>query len=302
MAMQFAPNTAFLRGMDLGSPTTSQGGINNLLQMQQNALGGMVDSFGNIGKTSRTNTVNDLIARGGLEGLNEAQTQAEILKQAGGTLTPEGQHNVDKLLQTVGVQDKNKFTTSERLGGEQSTRQENAIKAEALYNQNKAVAEAKLSSETVKNALEKELKGLELTQKEKDSMRDYKASIYGHQVTSQGQKQVVQGDDGMQYYADKVTGKLIPLVKGVLPEHASGSGGGSGVNKLTGEIKTLWDDSTGKGKLALEEMYKTGELQAVPIIKSDKNGKPYKAGQKLLYKNVPITIGNLRHELGLTSK
>lgn len=116
MAMQFNPYQARATLVD---PTASQGGINNLLQMQQNTLNGLVDSFGNIGKTSRTNTVNDLIARGGLEGLNEAQTQARIQAEAGGTLTPEGQAQVDKLLQATGKQDQQKFTTAERLGGQE---------------------------------------------------------------------------------------------------------------------------------------------------------------------------------------
>lgn len=137
MPMQFNPHTAFLRGMDLGSPTTSQGGINNLLQMQQNTLNGLIDTIGNIGKTSRTNTVNDLIARGGLEGLNEAQAQAKIAQTAGGTLTPEGQMQVDKLLQLTGKKDDRNFSekqqkdlfghqTSERIGRQTFDAGENA--------------------------------------------------------------------------------------------------------------------------------------------------------------------------------
>lgn len=296
--MQFNP---YMARATLVDPSTSQGGINNLLNMQQQSIGDVIGAIGNIGKASRTKTVNDLIARGGLEGLNEAQTQARIQAEAGGTLTPEGQQNVDRLLQTVGKQDQRQFTTQERLGGQEFLGGENTRKLEAEATQEQLKAEALLKSQEVKNALEKELKGMELTQREKDSLRDYNASMYGHKVTAQGQKLIVQGDDGMQYYADKATGKLIPLVKGTLPAHAGdGSGSsGKGVDKLTGEIKKVWEDSTGKGKLALEEMYKTGNLQVVPIIKMDKDGQPYKAGQKMLYKGQPTTTAQLKAHLGL---
>lgn len=296
--MQFNP---YMARATLVDPSASQGGINNLLNMQQQTVDNLVNTIGNIGKTSRTNTVNDLIARGGLEGLNEAQTQARLQAEAGGTLTPEGQQNVDRLLQTVGKQDQRQFTTQERLGGQEFLGGENTKKLEAEATQEQLKAEALLKSQEVKNALEKELKGMELTQREKDSLRDYNASMYGHKVTAQGQKLIVQGDDGMQYYADKATGKLIPLVKGTLPAHVGdGSGSsGKGVDKLTGEIKKVWEDSTGKGKLALEEMYKTGNLQVVPIVKMDKDGKPYNAGQKMLYKGQPTTTAQLKAHLGL---
>lgn len=301
MAMQFNPHTAFLRGMDLGSPTTSQGGINNLLNMQQQSIGDVIGAIGNIGKTSRTNTVNDLIARGGLEGLNEAQTQARIQAEAGGTLTPEGQQNVDRLLQTVGKQDQRLFTTNERLGGEQFTGQENATKAEALFNQNKAVADAKKAQDDREYAFNVEKFGKEYAEKVRSNKASEGLTARGQNITAQGQKQIVKGDDGMQYYADKATGKLIPLVKGTLPAHAGdgSSSGGKGVDKLTGEIKKVWEDSTGKGKLALEEMYKTGDLQVVPIVKMDKDGQPYKAGQKMLFKGQPTTTAQLKAHLGL---
>lgn len=288
MAMSFNPYMASTSGMGLGSPSSSQGGINNLLGMQQQAVNDFVGAIKNFGKTSRTNTINDLIARGGLEGLNEAQAQARIQQEAGGTLTQEGQQGVDKLLQTIGKEDQRQFTTKERIGGQDFISGENAIKAEALK-----------KAQEQRNTLDKLMNDQNLTQKEKDSLRDYMASMYGHEVTKGGQKQLIQGADGMQYLVDKPTGKLTKLIEGVLPYSGSGGKSKNGADELTGEIRKVWEDSTGKGKLALEEMYKTGDLQVVPIVKLDKEGKRYNAGQKMLYKGQPTTTAQLKKHLGL---
>ena len=299
MAMQFNPQTAFLRGMDLGSPATSQGGINNLLNMQQATLGGMVDSFGNIGKTSRTNTVNDLIARGGLEGLNEAQTQARIQQEAGGTLTPEGQANVDKLLQTTGKQDQRKFTTEERLGGEKflGGEHEKTATAKLLAEQTKATADKMEADRKYENDV-KEF-GIETALKNRIADETKRSNKSSEGLTARGQYKPVQGADGMWYNATP-EGKLTKLVGGILPAHATDGSGGKAGEKLTGEIRKMWDNSTGKGKLALEEMYKEGTLQAVPIMSTDpKTQRQFQSGQKLLYEGKPTTIRQLREHLGL---
>jgi len=299
MAMQFNPSTAFLRGMDLGSPTTSQGGINNLMQMQQNTINDALNAFGNIGKTSRTNTVNDLIARGGLEGLNEAQTQARLLQEAGGTLTPEGQAQVDALLQRTGKEDQRKFQTGERIAGQEFNTTER-LGRQGFDTQERLSGEKFRSGESALERAQRErLELLGIKSQEKiASNRDA--------TDRRGQYKEVQGADGMMYNVTP-EGKMIPLVKGQLP-YASGSGKGSGgsgrgdddeIFKVTGALADLYKNSTSKGKLAIQTLYESGHLQGVDIIKTDKDGKPYTAGQKMFYKGEPVTVKQLRDQLGL---
>jgi len=303
MAMQFNPQTAFLRGMDLGSPTTSQGGINNLMQMKQNTMNDALNAFGNIGKTSRTNTVNDLIARGGLEGLNEAQTQARLLQEAGGTLTPEGQAQVDQLLQRTGKEDQRKFTTSERLGGEQFLGGEHEKTATAKALAEKTLAEQKKLQDDREYTFNVDKFGKEYAEKVRSNKATEGLTARGQNITSQGQVSTNIGEDGYIY---KINSAGQPVNTGVKALVKDGSGdssgsGASGKNKLTGEIRKMWDNSTGKGKLALEEMYKTGDIQAVPeTYKYGNDGKKYIASpQKLLFKGKPTTIRELREHLGL---
>lgn len=301
MPMQFNPHTAFLRGMDLGSPASSQGGINNLLGMQQKTLENLVDTYGNIGKTSRTNTVNDLIARGGLEGLNEAQTQARIQQEAGGTLTPEGQAKVDQLLQLTGKQDQRKFTTQERLGGEQFLGGEHEKTANAKLLAEQTLASQKQLQDDRQYEFDLNKFGKEFAEKQRSNRASEGLTKRGQDITSQGQVSTNVGADGFIYKIDSQGRPVNTGVKALVKDGGDGSGtGGKDADKLTGEIRKLWDDSTGKGKLALEEMYKTGNLQAVPITETDrKTGRVYTTGSKLLYNGIPITIGNLRHKLGL---
>lgn len=120
--IQFQPYEARSTLADASSSTPA---ITQLLQQQGANLGEIVNSLGNIGKINRTSTVNDLIARGGLEGLNEQQARQALLKASGGTLTPEGQAQVDKVLQTIASGDERKFKTSEREGGQKFTAGEN---------------------------------------------------------------------------------------------------------------------------------------------------------------------------------
>ena len=301
MAMQFNPQTAFLRGMDLGSPTTSQGGINNLLQTQQGNLGQMLEAFGNVGKTSRTNTVNDLIARGGLEGLNEAQTQAKILQEAGGTLTPEGQAQVDQLLQRTGKEDQRKFTTSERLGGEQFLGEEHEKTATAKLLAEQTLAKQKKEQDDREYKFNVEKFGKEYAEKVRSNKASEGLTERGQNITSQGQVSTNVGEDGFIY---KINSRGVPVNTGVkaLPKGSDGDGNGSSAKtKLTGEIRKMWDNSTGKGKLALEEMYKTGRVQAIPeTYKYGTDGKKYIATpQKLLFDGKPTTIRAFREHLGL---
>lgn len=277
MAMQFNPHTAFLRGMDLGSPTTSQGGINNLLNMQQQSIGDIIGAIGNIGKTSRTNTVNDLIARGGLEGLNEAQTQARIQKEAGGTLTQEGQQNVDRLLQTVGKEDQRKFTTAERLGGEQFTSGENATKAEALFKQNEAVAKAKKEQDDREYAFNVEKFGKEYAEKVRSNKRS-------EELTGRGQYKPVQGADGMWYNATP-EGKLTPLVKGILPYGGKGGSGSDGEDsrKLTGYTNDFWKQSSDDVKQSIELFDSTGKFNTKMMPRKNKDGTETKVYQMQFY-------------------
>jgi hypothetical protein len=277
-------------------PSASQGGINNLLKMQQDSLTGLIGNIGNAGKTSRTNTVNDLIARGGLEGLNEAQTQARILQEAGGSLTPEGQANVNQVLQTAGTQDKNKFTTSERLSGQDFTGGENVKKASAEALQNELKAKALYDSQQEANALKKLMQDESLSSQERRALAQNKVTERGQNITAEGQKLMVQGDDGMNYLVDKRTGGLTQLVKGQLPYNGKGSK--EEVDAPTGYLKTFIDNSSGKDKVALNEMYKTGELNVMRVPKEDSDGKVYYE-EKLVYKGQPTTSAQLKQYLGI---
>lgn len=123
----------------LADASSSSPAISQLLQQQGANLGEIVNSLGNIGKINRTSTVNDLIARGGLEGLNEQQARQALLQASGGTLTPEGQAQVDKVLQTIASGDERKFKTSEREGSQQFTSGENV--AERKFKSGESQAE-----------------------------------------------------------------------------------------------------------------------------------------------------------------
>ena len=111
--IQFQPYEARSTLADAGSSSPI---IASLLQQQGANLGEVVKSLGEVGKSNRTSSVNDLIARGGLEGLNEQQARQALMKASGGTLTAEGQAQVDKVLSTIAGQDERKFKTSEREG------------------------------------------------------------------------------------------------------------------------------------------------------------------------------------------
>lgn len=288
MAMQFNPHTNFLRGMDLNSPVSSQSGINQLLQMQQNTLGGLTDIIGNIGKTSRTSTVNDLIARGGLEGLNEAQAQAKIADIAKGSLTTEGQSQVDKLLQAIGKQDERKFGTGERVG-RQDFDASQALLGREFQDKQRDLKELFESGESAKDRKSRE-----------------KMSAEQLAVQRRGQYDKVQGADGM-YYNVTPEGKLIPLVKGQLPYAGQGGGGSRGgsskdekIFEITGALKQIYNNSSAKGKLALEKLYETGDLQGVDILgQKNEQGVPQVVGQKIYYKGHPVTVSQLKKQLGL---
>lgn len=106
----------------LADASSSSPIIASLLQQQGANLGEVVKSLGEVGKSNRTSSVNDLIARGGLEGLNEQQARQALMKASGGTLTTEGQAQIDKVLGTIANQDTRKFTTSERESGQDFTK------------------------------------------------------------------------------------------------------------------------------------------------------------------------------------
>ena len=298
MAMQFNPQTAFLRGMDLGSPTTSQGGINNLLNMQQATLGGMVDSFGNIGKTSRTNTVNDLIARGGLEGLNEAQTQARIQQEAGGTLTPEGQANVDKLLQTTGKEDQRKFTTGERVAGQDFSTKERLggqeFKTGERIAGNEFSTSERLAGEKFQGTQKEADRALDKLLKEKQISSNEKMNSMQVNATLRGQYKQEAGADGFYHniYPDGSSVKTTVPVNAKDAGTGTGSGGkGTDPLKLTGRALSFHNELSGKGKDAFEQMYSTGDLQVGPAERIKmKDGTIKEQGYKVLYKGKPMTI------------
>ena len=257
--MQFNPYQAV---STLGDPATSQGGINNLLQMQQNTLNGLVDSFGNIGKTSRTNTVNDLIARGGLEGLNEAQTQARIQKEAGGTLTPEGQEQVNKLLQTVGKQDQQKFTTAERLGGQEYSTgeriagEETAKGVAKLLNEN-SVKKDKIKAEADLNEFSKQLE--ETKRQHSDANNSVESDALGR-----------------LWKINKVTGVRQLLVGAQKPITTSGNGSGDGTSKekqkiLNEDVFGLIKASGVKAENAIRQFYADGEFNVKKFETKDAN-------------------------------
>jgi len=117
--IQFQPYEARSTLADAGSSSPI---IASLLQQQGANLGEVVKSLGEVGKSNRTSSVNDLIARGGLEGLNEQQAIQALMKASGGTLTTEGQAQIDKVLGTIANQDTRKFTSSEREDGQDFTK------------------------------------------------------------------------------------------------------------------------------------------------------------------------------------
>lgn len=299
--MQFNPYQA---RSTLADPTASQSGINQLLGLQQQSIGNLIDTVGNIGKTSRTNTVNDLIARGGLEGLNEAQTQARLLQEAGGTLTPEGQTQVDRLLQTIGKQDQRKFTTDERLGGEKFLGGEHEKTATAKLLAEQTLAQQKKAQEDREYLFNVDKFGKEYAEKVRSNKASEGLTARGQNITSQGQVSTNIGEDGFIYKINSSGRPVNTGIKALVKDGTGGSGsgyGGKDADKLTGEIRKMWENSTGKGKLALEEMWKTGEIQGVPeTYKYGEDGKKYIATpQKLLYKGKPTTIRELREHLGL---
>lgn len=114
--ISFQPYEAKSTLADAGS---SSQGVASLLQQQGANLGEIVKSLGEVGKINRTSSVNDLIARGGLEGLNEQQARQALMKASGGTLTTEGQAQIDKVLGTIASQDARKFTSGEREAGQE---------------------------------------------------------------------------------------------------------------------------------------------------------------------------------------
>lgn len=117
--IQFQPYEARSTLADAGSSSSA---IATLLQQQGANLGEVVKSLGEVGKSNRTSSVNDLIARGGLEGLNEQQARQALMKASGGSLTAEGQAQVDKVIQTIASADERKFKTSEREGSQAFTK------------------------------------------------------------------------------------------------------------------------------------------------------------------------------------
>lgn len=119
--IQFQPYEAKSTLANAGSSSPI---IASLLQQQGANLGEVVKSLGEVGKSNRTSSVNDLIARGGLEGLNEQQARQALIKASGGTLTAEGQAQIDKVLGTIANEDARKFTTAERESGQDFRKQE----------------------------------------------------------------------------------------------------------------------------------------------------------------------------------
>lgn len=293
MAMQFNPYQARATLVD---PTASQSGINNLLQMQQNTLSGLTDTIGNIGKTSRTNTVNDLIARGGLEGLNEAQTQARIQAEAGGTLTPEGQAQVNQLLQTAGKNDQRQFTTAERLGGEQFTGQENATKADALYKAQVTKAEADKAEDDRRYAFDEMKFGKEYAQNEQKIRETARSNKASEGIQKDNQWKAVNNNLGQLVAYNPATGGVKKLTAMGLPKDGSGSSGGKNdSDKITGTLLNIKNESDKYGKQLIDSWWDTGLLSAHKIKETDKKtGRLYEVGEQLVYDGVNITERDLR--------
>ena len=259
MAMTFNP---YQPKATMSNPVSSQAGINQLLKLQGQSVNDLTGSLGEFGKTSRTNTINDLIARGGLEGLNEAQAQQAIIGQAGGSLTDQGQANVDALLAGKGKQDTRDFKQSE-----QRQRQDNARNvADKLFGRQ-----------------------VDLTDiKHEDTLEQQKINRdeLGKQTF-----QLVKGADGQTYKVNRAGD-----VANINVEQAVDSSGKSNAKawKPQGPLKKMYNQSTQRGQKALEQFWNTGELQAIPQYYTDKNGVEREKGQKLLYKGQPTTIAQLK--------
>jgi len=191
MAMVLNPYE--LKG-NLGSPLNAQAGINQLLNMQGKSLEGLTDTIGNIGKINRTNTVNDLIARGGLEGLNELEAQQKLIGTAGGSLTDQGQANIDQLLKGTGALDQRTFQEAQQL-----QRQEEARNVADLLNE-RTVQKAETLQENK-----------ELNQKTRNEME--KANVF----------KTFTGKDGIEY-AVKKSGAIVPLKEALTTSKGSRSG------------------------------------------------------------------------------
>lgn len=93
--MSFNPHRA---GGTPTGPSVSGGNISQLLNMSQNSGDKAIEALVNFGKLKRSGNVNDLIARGELQGLNEQQSQAKLLEAAGGSINKDTQKTIDLLL------------------------------------------------------------------------------------------------------------------------------------------------------------------------------------------------------------
>lgn len=93
--MSFNPHRA---GGTPTGPSVSGGNVSQLLNMSQNSGDKAVEALVNFGKLKRSGNVNDLIARGELQGLNEQQSQAKLLEAAGGSINKDTQNTIDSLL------------------------------------------------------------------------------------------------------------------------------------------------------------------------------------------------------------
>lgn len=93
--MSFNPHRA---GGTPTGPSVSGGNISQLLNMSQNSGDKAIEALVNFGKLKRSGNVNDLIARGELQGLNEQQSQAKLLEAAGGSINKDTQKTIDSLL------------------------------------------------------------------------------------------------------------------------------------------------------------------------------------------------------------
>ena len=296
MAMQLNPTPAFLRGMDLGSPSTSQGGINNLMMMQQQSVNDLANGLGNIGKISRTNAVNDLIARGGLEGLNENQAQQQILNTAGGTLTPEGQLQADKFLALTGKQDERnfrtderlagqQFNTSERLGGEQFTSSENKLREQGMNTRQKSQqdfqsgqTEKEIKAKESENKKERDFR-MKLEKNKEDFERERLSIENKFKLGLISRQEAIQKSTDLQKENDK---ELKELYK-IDPSSPMGQ---------------LMKMSSLDGKYAIQTYNKTGRLQVVENpAEYDKGGHKMNPSYTMYLDQKPISVNTLKNSM-----
>lgn len=280
MAMQFTPNNAFLRGMDLGSPASSQGALNNLLQLQQNSLNGMVNTIGDMQKTNRTSNVNDMIAQGGLTGLNEEQARQKLLGTAGGQLTDAGQKSVDELMNGIGRADQRNFQTGERVAGQNFTTGRDKVQNDFINDQ-RMLGEAFTDTQSTKSQTfksgenEKDRKvqlqiakdNVNVKREEMKADKDYKNRL----LNIETQKELNRRNE-IKFGKDKADN----ISKGLM------------ANLKDPESQKFISAFNGNDQSMLDALSRTGELSIQPNVDYDDKGKPFRNGTKILFNGRPI--------------